>query len=468
MTKIKVKHLLFGLLAICSLTIYFYYAISSRTEVDETKGDKIYDNFFREDDRDDIRVASNRDPEAVIDVEYDPQVRDHLGGRNEVESEADDDYDYFDLVSHDPYELPSTPSLPNRTAAAGNQNILVFYRVPKTGSQVLQELAKILGKLSGFKTFVDPASMTYFPTKKQKEKFAGNFRSRLESESETGIYLRHFPYFNWTAHGVRKVPIQASMVRHPIERVISWFYYVRWHDRPDEKVPQFCNKTEALQRFCADLYRNRDVEKRVYSRDVDFEQCFNRRMPECRYDRGHGGWKDWTVTADFVNGEDIHWLKRDMYNDYRNQIVFFCGNHPDCIAFNTQIALNIAKRNTDENFSAVGLIEDLEGSLEVFEALMPKFFSGAKSLFEFQRDRGKALKTNRNPNKKSVPRDIRLQLERSFDKELEFYEFCKQRLERQKKQISADAAKRAKLKEFLYQDMERYVEEFESDDYVLL
>ena len=33
--------------------------------------------------------------------------------------------------------------LPNRTAEAENQNVLVFHRVPKTGSEMMQELGKV-------------------------------------------------------------------------------------------------------------------------------------------------------------------------------------------------------------------------------------------------------------------------------------------------------------------------------------
>ncbi len=42
------------------------------------------------------------------------------------------------------------------------------------------------------------------------------------------------PHFPWTAHGLPR-PSLVGMVRHPVDRVVSWFQYIRWHDRPGER-----------------------------------------------------------------------------------------------------------------------------------------------------------------------------------------------------------------------------------------
>jgi hypothetical protein len=43
----------------------------------------------------------------------------------------------------------------------------------------------------------------------------------------------------------------------------------------------------------------------------------------------------------------------------RNQMMFFCGNTPDCIAFNSASALNVAKAVVDKHFAVVGVLEHL-------------------------------------------------------------------------------------------------------------
>jgi dermatan/chondrotin sulfate uronyl 2-O-sulfotransferase UST len=40
------------------------------------------------------------------------------------------------------------------------------------------------------------------------------------------VYVKHTCYSNFTRHGYPS-PIYMNFVRDPIERVISWFYYIR-------------------------------------------------------------------------------------------------------------------------------------------------------------------------------------------------------------------------------------------------
>ena len=50
-----------------------------------------------------------------------------------------------------------------------------------------------------------------------------------------------------------------------------------------------------------------------------------------------------------------------------------------------------------------------------------------------------------------------------FDKEIEFYEFCKQRLRRQVEEVRG-----LERREFTVEEMEPFSSEFEGEDYVLL
>ncbi len=58
-----------------------------------------------------------------------------------------------------------------------------------------------------------------------------------------------------------------------------------------------------------------------------------------------------------------------------------------------------------------------------------------------------------------------------FDREIEFYEFCKQRLQRQVSHLKKLEIVKEEEEEppfFDYEDMEPYKTDFEADDYVLL
>ena len=65
-------------------------------------------------------------------------------------------------------------------------------------------------------------------------------------------------------------------------------------------------------------------------------------------------------------------------------MLFFCGNTPECLAFNSADALQMAKRRAEERFSVVGVLERLDDTMEALEALAPRFFRGIRSLYRYQ------------------------------------------------------------------------------------
>lgn len=97
-------------------------------------------------------------------------------------------------------------------------------------------------------------------------------------------------------------PIYINIVRDPVERVISWFYYVRapWYyvERkrafPDLPLPD----PEWLRK--------------------DFETCVLTSDPECVYTQG---------------------ARREGIGDHRRQTLFFCGHEPECTYVNTNYPL---------------------------------------------------------------------------------------------------------------------------------
>ena len=60
----------------------------------------------------------------------------------------------------------------------------------------------------------------------------------------------------------------------------------------------------------------------------------------------------------------------------RKQIMAFCGHDPFCGEFNGERALAVAKENVDRHYAVVGVIEELNKTLEVMEAFMPDVFPG--------------------------------------------------------------------------------------------
>ena len=89
----------------------------------------------------------------------------------------------------------------------------------------------------------------------------------------------------------------------------------------------------------------------------------------------------------------------------------------------------------EEKYSVIGILEDLESTFEVLQAYIPKFFRNAKNLFKDSEYNLTLTHTNKNPMKKAISNQTRTYLEKKFNVEIEFYEFCKQRLHNQMRSL---------------------------------
>ena len=145
---------------------------------------------------------------------------------------------------------------------------------------------------------------------------------------------------------------------------------------------------------------------------MTFDQCVNeKKMPECIFQEGNG-----------------YLLKKNFLFDYRSQMMFFCGNTIECSLFNSEIVLNKAKTIVEEKYSVIGILEDLESTFKVLENYVPKFFRNSTKIFKDNDSNLTLTHTNKNPIKKKLEDHTRKFLEKKFSVEIEFYEYCKQRL----------------------------------------
>jgi len=121
---------------------------------------------------------------------------------------------------------------------------------------------------------------------------------------------------------------------------------------------------------------------------------------------------------------------------------FFCGQDLLCSGFNTDVALRKAKDNVEKHYAVVGVLEDFNKTLSVLEHYIPTIFKGSLNIY------WETLKGQRfvqNSYKKPLDKTIRDVLQPNFTREIEFYEFCKQRLNRQYMSILERASSKMEL-----------------------
>ncbi|CAB3377048.1 Hypothetical predicted protein [Cloeon dipterum] len=276
----------------------------------------------------------------------------------------------------------------NNTAKA-QKDVIFFNRVPKVGSQTIMELIRRLSHRNGFNFHRDKVqrveSIRLAP---RDESYLAQVVSNYEPPS---VYVKHVCFTNFTKYGYPS-PIYINLVRDPVERVISWYYYIR--------APWYY--VERKQVFPDLPLPDPNWLKK------DFETCVLRGDRECR----------------FIEGET-----REGIGDHRRQTLFFCGHDEECTPFNTVGALQRAKAAVERHYAVVGVLEDFNKTLSVFEHYIPRFFRGASEVYW---EASHSLsKINKNLYKPTVSEEIKNLVRKNFTRETEFYQFCRQRLHKQ-------------------------------------
>ncbi|XP_061388106.1 heparan sulfate 2-O-sulfotransferase pipe-like, partial [Musca vetustissima] len=328
--------------------------------------------------------------EEYDDEDEEDDDDDHVHGKHGRKEEVDDDeYEYDDD------ELYSADALNNTKKA--EVDVVFFNRVPKVGSQSLMELMQRLGKVNHFVHSRDvgkPHETILLPPPKQKELI-----HEIYNLTRPRIYSQHIAYINFTQHHMPR-PIYINLIRDPIERIRSWHYYVRaeWYYRDlkaklGDRAPKMPPK-EFME--------------------MDLDTCVKTGNIHCQFNQMQ---------------------VKNPAGDHRRQTLFFCGqNKKLCMPFNSKAAMQKAKRTVEEDYAVVGTWEDTNITLSVLEHYIPRFFRNAKTLYYEGKDR--LSRVNRNNVTRPISEETRMILSKNLTHEIEFYEFCKQRLYLQYNAIS--------------------------------
>ncbi|XP_037530952.1 heparan sulfate 2-O-sulfotransferase 1 [Nematolebias whitei] len=252
---------------------------------------------------------------------------------------------------------------------AENDDMFIIYnRVPKTASTSFTNIAYDLCSKNLFHVLhINTTKNNPVMSLQDQVRFVQNVTAWREMKP--GFYHGHVAYLDFSKYGVKGKPMYINVVRDPIERLVSYYYFLRFGDdyRPG-------------------LRRRKQGDKKT------FDECVSSGGSDCAPEK--------------------LWL----------QIPFFCGHHSECWNGGSRWALEQAKYNLVNKYLLVGVTEELEDFIMVLEAALPRFFKGATELYKT----GKRSHLRKTTEKKAPTKETIAKLQQSniWKIENEFYEFA--------------------------------------------
>ncbi|XP_037800527.1 heparan sulfate 2-O-sulfotransferase pipe-like [Penaeus monodon] len=194
-------------------------------------------------------------------------------------------------------------------------------------------------------------------------------------------YDRHMYYVDFAKQGNSRVA-WMNIIRDPVERIISEFYFIRVKSRWDtiESLRKISHRKPPDSWF-----------------EMTLDECVPAKHPEC-------------------------YPKLGQY--MRMQLTFLCGTDPVCSQVGNRKALQLAKMHVERQYSVVGTLEEFPLTLRVLEAYLPRFFRGVTSL---EHSSGN-VKKNVGEYKPSVSEETKMTLRALLKEDVELYDFVRQRL----------------------------------------
>lgn len=262
-----------------------------------------------------------------------------------------------------------------------DNQVVIYNRVPKTASTSFMGVAyDLCSKNKFFVLHINTSKNMHVMSIADQMRYTVNI-SQWQA-MKPSLYHGHVAFLDFGRFGMPP-PVYINLVREPLERLVSYYYFLRNGDD-----------------FRPHLQRRRSGDKRT------FDECVKLGGQDC--------------------SEDKMWL----------QIPFFCGHAADCWQPGNRWALEQAKINLLSKYLLVGVTEQLQDFVDVLDVVLPRFFKGASKHFQS----GNKSHLRKTSNKKTVSSETISQIKQSpiWQLESEFYEFAKKHFNSIKEKLNTE------------------------------
>ncbi|XP_002740653.1 uronyl 2-sulfotransferase-like [Saccoglossus kowalevskii] len=257
-----------------------------------------------------------------------------------------------------------------------NISKLIFNRVGKCGSRSMVHTIDILARKNNFPNMKSQV----FTQKRLNEQEQAEFVAEVDVLDPPYIYNRHIDYVDFSRFGSEQ-PYGINLIRDPLDRTISFYYYTRFGDATYQ----------------------REAGATMKDLNQTFDECVLFDKEEC-----------------------------STNNTFRI-IPYFCGQDDMC-RVPSRWALETAIRHVVKDYVFVGILEDFENTLRILEIIMPQFFGGASEAYSTIVTKGD-VQSFKSVSRKEPAEVATTIMKQRMAYEYEFYDFVKRRMELIKKQL---------------------------------
>ncbi|PAA58987.1 hypothetical protein BOX15_Mlig018388g2 [Macrostomum lignano] len=272
-----------------------------------------------------------------------------------------------------PHQVVQTFNSPIQQSKSSIPSLIVYNRVPKTGSTSFVNMAYDLCWSNQIHVIhISTSRNQHVLTLANQAALVHNLTGWREMQPM--MVHGHVAYLDFGRLGSPLQPLHINIIRDPLERLISYFYFLRFGDdyRPH-------------------LVRKRMRNKRT--QQMTFDQCVEQGHKDC--------------------SEKSLWL----------QVPFFCGHDAHCWQPGNREALEQAKRNLVDKYFLVGITEELGDFIILLESALPRFFRGLTAAYR-SREKSHLRRTSHKvpPSQATIEK---LKKTPAWQLEQEFYNFAK-------------------------------------------
>lgn len=254
-----------------------------------------------------------------------------------------------------------------------NHNIVVYNRAPKCGSIYMTRLLYLLGAGNRNQYKVQSPyeeGEKPFLSDDQQKTVVGQILTAAENEPL--VYIRHQYFIDFKQFDEIR-PIYLNIIRDPLKRFESFYYFIRFGNKEGDGA---------------------DVAMSNARLHMSIDECVQARDRECTEPK-------WQL------------------------VPYFCGHDVRC-RNRSGWAVDRAKENIDKYFTFVGILEELDGSLEVLEYILPRYFKDAREVkHEPSSIKNDTFTLHKNPPSAASKEFLRTQT--SIHLEYELYYYVKER-----------------------------------------